>query len=129
MQIKKIKRGDIYYARLNPIIGSEQNGFRPVVVIQNNVANEFSPVVIVAPITSKVDSKPRLKTHILIEENGSITHDSIILIEQVRVLDKTRLGSYLCSLEKNKMEEIDMALIHQFQIDIDSYIAKRKEKK
>lgn len=129
MQIRAIKRGDIFYAKLNPIVGSEQNGFRPVVVIQNNLANEYSPVVVVAPITSKVDSKPKLKTHVLIEKDGNITHDSIILIEQVRVLDKTRLGSYLCSLDKNKMAEIDTALIKQFQIDVDSYLAKKEEAK
>lgn len=129
MQKRNIKRGDIYYAKLNPIIGSEQNGFRPVVVIQNNLANEYSPVVVVAPITSKVDSKPKLKSHVLIEKDGNITHDSIILIEQVRVLDKTRLGSYLCSIDKNKLEEIDTALIKQFQIDVDSYIAKKEEAK
>ena len=129
MQKKKIKRGDIYYAKLNPIIGSEQNGFRPVVVIQNDLANEYSPVVVVAPITSKVDSKPKLKSHVFIEKDGNITHDSIILIEQVRVLDKTRLGSYLCSLDKNKMLEIDTALIKQFQIDVESYIEKKEKKK
>lgn len=128
MMKKVIKRGDIYYANLFPIIGSEQDGIRPVVIIQNDLANMYSPVVLVAPITSKIDSKPRLKTHAYIEKDGKITHDSIVLLEQIRVLDKTRLGSYLCTLPKSKMEEIDEALIYSLQLDISAYISKKINK-
>lgn len=119
---RRIKRGDIYYANLYPIIGCEQDGIRPVVVIQNEMANEYSPVVLIAPLTSRVDSKSKLGTHVYVDKNGKITHNSIILMEQIRVLDKSRLGSYICTLNKEKLQEIDKALICSFQIDIVSYI-------
>lgn len=117
-----IKKGDIYYATLNPAIGSEQKGERPVVVFQNDCGNKYSPVVLIAPLTSRVDSKPKLGTHVYVDKNGKITHNSIILMEQIRVLDKSRLGSYICTLNKEKLQEIDKALICSFQIDIVSYI-------
>lgn len=117
-----IKKGDIYYATLNPAIGSEQKGERPVVVLQNDCGNKYSPVVLIAPLTSRVDSKPKLGTHVYVDKNGKITHNSIILMEQIRVLDKSRLGSYICTLNKEKLQEIDKALICSFQIDIVSYI-------
>ena len=119
---KEIKKGNIYYAKLDPIVGSEQKGTRPVVVIQNNLANKSSPVVLVAPITSKVNSKPRLKTHVYVKENGKITHDSIILLEQIRVLDKSRLCSYLCSLNEYQIKAVDRAIINSFDIDINRLI-------
>lgn len=121
--MREIKKGDIYYATLNPIVGSEQNGTRPVVVVQNNLANKYSPVVLIAPITSKINSKPKLKTHVYLPRNNKITHDSIILLEQIRVLDKTRLGSFLCSLEDYKIKEIDKSLIYAFGIDVASYLS------
>ena len=121
--MREIKKGDIYYATLNPIVGSEQNGTRPVVVVQNNLANKYSPVVLIAPITSKVNSKPKLKTHVYLPRNNKITHDSIILLEQIRVLDKTRLGAFLCSLEDYKIKEIDKSLIYAFGIDVASYLS------
>lgn len=112
----EIKKGDIYYASLNPIIGSEQNGTRPVVVVQNNFGNKYSPTLIVAPITSKVDSKPNLSTHVIIKAFGNITHDSIVLLEQVRVIDKSRLKSFLGRLNYNKIIEINEALLNAFGI-------------
>lgn len=127
-----IQKGDIYYASLNPIVGCEQNGTRPVVIVQNDLANKCSPVVLIAPITSKVNSKPKLKNHVYLEKDKRITHDSIILMEQIRVLDKSRLGSFLCSLNEEKIQEIDKALICSFQIDIASYIdnlIKKEEKR
>ena len=129
---KKIKRGDIYYANLYPIIGCEQDGIRPVVVIQNEMANAYSPVVLIAPLTSRVSTKPKLGTHVCIKKNGKITHDSIIQMEQIRVLDKSRLGSFVCTLSSETLQEIDKALICSFQIDIVSYIAnliKKEERK
>ena len=111
-----IKKGDIYYASLNPIIGSEQSGNRPVVVVQNNIGNKYSPTVLIAPITSKVNSKPNLPTHVIIKKNGKITHDSIILIEQIRVIDKQRLQEYLCKIEPEKIDEINKAMIEAFDI-------------
>lgn len=120
--MKEIKKGDIYYAKLNPIVGSEQDGTRPVVVVQNDLANKFSPVVLIAPITSKVNTKPNLKTHVYIKSNGKITHDSIILLEQIRVIDKTRLSSYLCSLDNEHIKEVDRAIINAFGIDLNKLI-------
>lgn len=117
-----IKKGDIYYAKLNPIIGSEQGGIRPVVVVQNEIANIYSPVVIIAPITSRIDSKPKLSTHVLIKSNGKITHDSIILAEQIRVLDKSRLKSYICTLDEKQMRETDSAILNAFGIDLNRLI-------
>lgn len=118
-----VKKGNIYYAKLDPIIGSEQNGTRPVVVIQNDLGNKYSPTVLIAPITSKVYSKPNLPTHVIIRKNGKITHDSIILLEQIRVLDKTRLNSYLCTLSPYQIEQVDKALINTFDIDIIKYLS------
>ena len=129
---RRIKRGDIYYANLYPIIGCEQDGIRPVVVIQNEMANAYSPLVLIAPLTSRVSTKPKLGTHVYIKKNGKITHDSIIQMEQIRVLDKSRLGSFVCTLSSDILQEIDKALICSFQIDIVSYIAnliKKEERK
>lgn len=114
---KEIEKGDIYYASLDPIIGSEQSGNRPVVVVQNNIGNKYSPTVLIAPITSRVNSKPNLPTHIFIKKNGKITHDSIILIEQIRVIDKQRLQEFLCKIEPKKIDEINKAIIEGFDLD------------
>ena len=122
MTMKKIKKGDVYYAVLDPVIGSEQDGTRPVVIIQNEFANQYSPVVLVAPITSKIKDKPNLKTHVSIKANGKILCDSIVLLEQIRVLDKTRLNHYLCTLNEEKILEIDKAILHSFEIDINKLI-------
>lgn len=112
-----IKKGDIYYASLNPIIGSEQSGNRPVVIVQNNIGNKYSPTVLIAPITSKVNSKPNLPTHIFIKKNGKIIHDSIILIEQIRVIDKQRLQEFLCKIDPEKIDEINKAIVEGFDLD------------
>lgn len=111
-----IKKGDVYYAKLDPIIGCEQNGTRPVVVVQNDLGNKYSPTVLVAPLTSKNHKKLYLPTHLEIKANGKITHDSIILLEQIRVLDKTRLSSFLCSLNKYDIDKIDKSLLNTFDI-------------
>lgn len=118
----EIKKGDIYYAVLDPIIGSEQSGTRPVVIIQNNKGNKYSPTVLVAPITSKVNLKTNLPTHITFKAFGKIKNDSIILLEQVRVLDKKRLKSYLCRLPIKQIQLINKALIKSFDISKDDYI-------
>lgn len=85
-----IKKGDIYYASLNPVVGSEQKGERPVVVIQNNLGNKYSPTVIIAPLT-EVIKKADLPTHITIFRNDFLKYDSMILLEQLRTIDKSRL--------------------------------------
>ena len=92
---RKIKRGDIYYANLNPVIGSEQGGTRPVLIISNDVGNKHSPTVIVAPITSRIHTKAKLPTHTLINDFEGLDKNSIILFEQIRTIDKQRLRKYV----------------------------------
>ena len=112
----EIKKGDIYYAMLNPVIGSEQDGKRPVVVVQNNLANKHSPTVIVAPITTVI-KKTYLPTHIVIYKNNFLKKDSTILVEQVRVIDKSRIITYLGKLNDIQMQKVDKALINAFEIN------------
>ena len=92
---RKFKRGDIYYANLNPVIGSEQGGTRPVLIISNDVGNKHSPTVIVAPITSRIHTKAKLPTHTLINDFEGLDKNSIILFEQIRTIDKQRLLKYV----------------------------------
>lgn len=95
MKDKKILRGDMFYANLGRGIGSEQKGYRPVLVIQNDVGNKFSPTVIVASITSRVGIKAKLPTHYFINTEDGLQAPSIILLEQIRTIDKKRLDSYI----------------------------------
>lgn len=110
-----ISKGDIYYASLDPIVGSEQNGTRPVVIIQNDIGNKYSPTVLVAPLTSRVKSKPHLPTHVLVKSEH-IKHNSIVLLEQIRVLDKSRLISYVDTLTKEEIKKLDIGIIKSFNI-------------
>ena len=101
-----VKRGDIYFADLSPVVGSEQGGTRPVLVIQNNLGNHFSPTIIVAKM-----AKPKLPTHIGIKATGTgIERDSVILLEQIRTIDKSRLKEKVCHLDRPIMAEVDRAL-------------------
>jgi mRNA interferase MazF len=105
-----IKRGDIYYADLSPVIGSEQGGVRPVVIIQNDVGNRYSPTVIAAAITSRL-GKTRLPTHIDVFANRvGLVKDSVILLEQVRTLDKRRLKEKMGHLDEGTMHQVDRAI-------------------
>ncbi|MFV0560232.1 MAG: type II toxin-antitoxin system PemK/MazF family toxin [Enterococcus sp.] len=105
-----VKRGDIYFADLSPVVGSEQGGTRPVLVIQNNLGNHFSPTIIVAAITAKM-AKPKLPTHIGIKANGTgIERDSVILLEQIRTIDKSRLKEKVCHLDPEVMKGVDDAI-------------------
>jgi len=113
-----IRKGNIYYANLDPVIGSEQDGKRPVVVVQNNVANKHSPTIIIAPITTVI-KKIYLPTHIIIYKNAFLKKDSTILVEQVRVIDKTRLLTYLGKLTDDQIRKLDKALINAFDINIE----------
>ena len=103
------KSGEIYYADLSPIVGSEQGGFRPVLVLQNDKGNQYSPTTIVAAVTSKRE-KAGLPTHVKITIDGLKT-SSIVLLEQLRTIDKTRLGDYAGRLNKDTMGKVDHALI------------------
>ena len=105
-----IKRGDIYYADLSPVIGSEQGGLRPVLIVQNDVGNRYSPTVIAAAITSKM-SKTKLPTHIDIPgQNAGLSKDSVILLEQVRTIDKQRLKEKMGHLDESTMNNVDNAI-------------------
>ncbi len=105
-----IKRGDIFYADLRPVVGSEQGGVRPVLIIQNDIGNKHSPTVICAAITSKMN-KAKLPTHIEIEASDyGIMRDSVILLEQLRTIDKRRLKDKICHLNKEQLASVDEAL-------------------
>ncbi len=109
-----VKRGEIYYADLSPVVGSEQGGVRPVLIIQNDVGNKYSPTVIAAAITSQKD-KTRLPTHIEVSAAScGLQKDSIVLLEQVRTLDKRRLKEKMGELPKNAMASVDSALSISF---------------
>lgn len=113
-----IKRGDIYYADLNPVVGSEQDGVRPVLIVQNDVGNKYSSTIIGLAITSKM--KVNLPTHILIKGyKYGLPKDSIILAEQIRTLDKTRLKNKIGHLDKKTMEKVKEALKISFNLRID----------
>ena len=106
---KAIRRGDLFYADLNPVVGSEQGGIRPVLVIQNDVGNYFSPTVVAAAITSR-KAKNSLPTHILLENVPGLAPTSLLLLEQLRTIDRKRLRGYIGRISKEKMLEIDAAL-------------------
>lgn len=111
-----IKRGDIFYADLRPVVGSEQGGVRPVLIIQNDMGNRHSPTVICAAITSKMN-KAKLPTHVEIEAGKyAIVKDSVILLEQVRTIDKSRLRERVCHLDTDILRKIDRALMVSFDI-------------
>jgi mRNA interferase MazF len=105
-----LKRGDVYYADLNPVVGSEQGGVRPVLIVQNDIGNKYSPTIIVAAITSKIE-KAQLPTHVEISAGDSrLERDSVILLEQIRTIDKKRLKSEVAKLNGEILERVDTAL-------------------
>ncbi len=109
-----VKRGDIFYADLSPVVGSEQGGIRPVLIVQNDVGNKFSPTVIAAAITSQKD-KTKLPTHIAVSsQNCGLAKDSIVLLEQIRTIDKQRLKEHMGRLDDGAMNKIDEALSISF---------------
>ncbi len=112
-----IRRGDIYYADLRPVVGSEQGGIRPVLIIQNDIGNKHSPTVICAAITSKMN-KAKLPTHIELDSRYcEIVKDSVILLEQLRTIDKRRLREKVCHLEGNVIHQVNRALCISLDID------------
>ena len=114
-----IKRGDIYYADLSPVIGSEQGGLRPVLIVQNDVGNRYSPTVIAAAITSRM-GKTRLPTHIdIYAKEVGLAKDSVILLEQIRTLDKRRLREKMGPLEENVMQRVNVAISVSFGLSSD----------
>ena len=112
-----IRRGDIYYADLRPVIGSEQGGVRPVLVIQNDIGNKHSPTVICAAITSKMN-KAKLPTHVeLNTRRCAMVRDSVILLEQLRTIDKQRLKEKICHIDWALLQEVDRALKVSLELD------------
>ena len=106
-----IKRGELYYADLSPVVGSEQGGVRPVLVVQNDVGNKYSPTVIAAAVTSKIN-KAKLPTHIELPSNlYGLQKDSVILLEQIRTLDKRRLKERIGELNETTMSRVDNAIL------------------
>lgn len=109
--MKKIYRGELYYANLETVIGSEQGGIRPVLIVQNNIGNKYSPTVIVAAITSQIN-KAKLPTHVEISsEEYGLNRDSVVLLEQVRTLDKKRLKEKIGHMTDSDMKKVNKALL------------------
>ena len=116
--ISNIKRGDIFYADLSPVVGSEQGGLRPVLIIQNDVGNKYSPTVIAAAITSRM-GKTRLPTHIdVYADRVGLAKDSVILLEQIRTLDKRRLKEKMGHLDGSVMSKVNSAIAVSFGLGI-----------
>ena len=112
-----VKRGDIYYADLSPVVGSEQGGIRPVLIVQNDVGNKYSPTVIAAAITSQKD-KSKLPTHIALHsQECGLSKDSVVLLEQVRTIDKKRLKDKVCHLDAGIMKRVNSALKVSLELD------------
>ena len=112
----QVKRGDIFYADLSPVIGSEQGGIRPVLVVQNDVGNKFSPTVICAAITSKIN-KAKLPTHVEIDAaEYELVKNSVILLEQIRTIDKKRLKEKICHLDERLMSQVDKGIMISFAL-------------
>lgn len=108
---KNIHRGELYFADLNPVVGSEQGGYRPVLVIQNDVGNYYSSTVIVAALSGRVNTKNDLPTHHVIRNYPGLSEDSVILLEQIRTIDKKRLKNYIGVLGEKDMNRVDYCLI------------------
>lgn len=116
-----VKRGDVYFADLSPVVGSEQGGVRPVLVIQNDIGNRFSPTVIVAAITAQIQ-KAKLPTHVELDsKRHGFERDSVILLEQIRTLDKQRLTDKITTLDVETMRKIDHALEISLGLGFKSY--------
>lgn len=113
-----VKRGDIYYADLSPVVGSEQGGVRPVLIVQNDMGNRHSPTVIAAAITSQTD-KAKLPTHIEVESNNcGLAKNSIVLLEQIRTIDKRRLKEKMGRLDDTSMQQVNGALSVSFGLHL-----------
>lgn len=115
-------RGDIYFADLGKGIGSEQEGYRPVVIIQNNIGNKYSPTVIVASISGKIASKAKLPTHYYLGTENGLGHPSVVLLEQIRTIDKRRLENYIGRLDEKHLVGLNLALAAS--IDITDWMRK-----
>ena len=111
-------RGDMYYADLSPVVGCEQGGVRPVLIIQNNVGNRYSPTVIVAAITSRMDKHP-LPTHVAISRKYGLQKNSMVLLEQIRTIDKSRLKEYIGHLDDRDMRAVNISLKISLDVELE----------
>ena len=118
-----VKRGDIYYADLSPVVGSEQGGVRPVLIIQNDTGNRYSPTVIAAAITSQTGkAKQPTQIDLPVDHSCGLSRDSVVLLEQVRTLDKKRLREKMGHVEENVMEKVDLAIAVSFGLPHDQMV-------
>ena len=113
--MSNVKRGEIYIANLDGALGSEQGGLRPVLIIQNDIGNKFSPTVQIAPLTTKL-SKPKLPTHIGLTKDDGVIQDSVVLTEQIRTIDKKRLHKYVATVQPRTMKRAEAAILTSFGI-------------
>lgn len=116
--LKKICRGEMYFADLSPVVGSEQGGYRPVLIIQNNIGNLQSPTVIVAAISGRISTKANLPTHHKVRAYAGLKEESLVLLEQIRTLDKRRLQKYIGQLNRSDMKKIDHCLAVSLELNI-----------
>ena len=120
MNASIFKRGDVFYADLSPVVGSEQGGMRPVLIIQNDVGNHYSPTVIVAAVTARI-TKPKMPTHVGISAKDGVERDSVVLLEQIRTIDKQRLRDRVAHLNDEVMKRVDKAI--QISLGINDTVA------
>ncbi len=121
----RIYRGEMYYADLNPVVGSEQGGYRPVLIIQNNTGNYHSPTVIVAAMSGKISEKPDLPTHHKVKSYAGLKEESLVLLEQLRTIDKKRLQEYIGRLNRADMEQVDRCLAVSLELCVGSEAGQR----
>lgn len=121
MNEDRILRGNIFIADLDPTVGSEQYGRRPVVILSNDLGNKYSPTILIAPVT-KVIKKKSLPTHIFVDDNKYLKRESIILLEQIRTIDKSRLIAYKGKVDDKTLNKINLGLIELQNIDVNSYL-------
>lgn len=114
---REFHRGDVFFADLNPYVGSEQGGFRPVVVLQNDVGNTFSQTIIVAPATKRIYKKPSQPTHVVLDDVEGLEEISLFMLEQVRTIDKQRVRQYVGKMTEKQMRQIDAALRASLGLD------------
>lgn len=111
------RRGEIYFADLDPHYGSEQGGKRPVIIIQNDVGNKFAPTVIVAAVTSRISKRPNQPTHVLIDKNPAFSRPSVVLLEQIFTIDKERINNFMGLTSEWEMKQIEEALLRSLGIN------------
>lgn len=122
---RKIYRGEMYFADLSPVVGSEQGGYRPVLVIQNNIGNLHSPTVIVAAISGRTSTKANISTHHKVRAYAGLKEESLVLLEQIRTLDKKRLQEYIGQLNQSDMKKIDHCLAVSLKLNIENRARQR----